>query len=168
MLGFLVLARAVFKMSPVGAAHSTLKHSSRTAEAYRRMANLRLIEEEQRLGLNREEEAFSLRQHGEREQLFPFRLAAENFPGFEKLLGQDLTGEYLWKLSEWNELSHWLQVLYLNSTREKKIGAGRDGRWLLQVGQARWKVKKLKEDAFANAAKFSDMLTNYDFIIREN
>lgn len=112
------------------------------------------IKKEMKEGRNREEEKFSAQQHGTCEMLFPARVREEDLPeGFEKAVHGKATGEFLWKLSEWNSFWVWVQTKLHNSNSTEKIAEGQDGLWLAEAGRRRWQDEEMRTHAQKNAQR---------------
>ena len=168
MLGFLMLHRLVFKMTPVGVAAAAARTGLGAVDLFLTKEKLSSLEDELKKGVNPAEETHHQKTHGHAEMFFPFRLSLSSFPeNLEKVVGESFAGDFLWKLSEWNELARWFNVLFQNAQTGGHLKVGRDGRWLLQVGRERWADAEWKKQAVAARDANPEIVTAFDFILRK-
>lgn len=126
--------------------------TAKTMDFLIKEAELGLLEERMRKGINVYEERFSEQVHGTVEPLFPSLVEPDDVPGLEKAVGRKLAGNYLWKISEWN--SFWAWVI----STCKRTPAAQDGLWLVEIGSRRWEDAELRAEAFNKASQYKDIV----------
>jgi hypothetical protein len=153
-----VLTVTLFKATRFGQVVKKVKTAVTWTEVRVRRDKMQQARHERDLGINRSEDAFHLAVHGTYEPLFPASLRKENLPDrFEEVFKVEATGEFLFKISEWNELCDWVEQKTRRQNGEEAKAEGRDGRWLLHIGRERWKDRDLRAKAFESSKKFSDV-----------
>ena len=153
-----VLTRAVFMATGFGAVVQKVNHAAAGVRLFVLNEKLRRLKHEMELGLNRSEEAHHLTTHGTFETLFPARIRIEDLPArFETVFKVKVAGQYLFKISEWNEVWDWILQKTLRQNGQEARPEGRDGRWLLHAAGQRWKDPDLRVKAFRNSVRFADL-----------
>lgn len=145
------LRERLFRSTPAGKIFSVLEMAVKAHRLFVFSEAMRQHAEDAQVGLNHEEERFHVEKHGDVEHVFPFELELSSFPEhMERLVGEDFSGRYVFKLSEWNDLVRWFEVIFHNAVSDEKKMPGRDGRWLLHIGRERWNRDEWRETALAN------------------
>lgn len=154
------LADVLFRSTPAGKIFLALETMVRAHRLFVFGEAVKKHSENEDLGLNQAEERYHQELHGGAERFFPFELQLSGFPEhMDKVVGEDFSGQFVFKISEWNELIHWFEVLFHNAVEEKKYRVGRDGRWLLRVGRERWRNERWRKAAFENVSGNPQLLT---------
>lgn len=169
MLGLLAVGKMLFKASKLGHAASVVKHTTKAIDLTIRTNRLAEIEQELQKGINRAEDKWSEEQYGGVEPMFAFQITSDEIPdGLEVALGIDVVGFYVFRLSEWTDLWRWLTIIINNLTTEVRMKEGRDGRWMLQYGKARWEDETIKAVALANVDKHERILRHVEGVVRQS
>lgn len=158
VIGGLFLTRALYKLTRLGKAVQKVKYVATGIQVDALTRKLKRLRHEADLGINRSEEAHHLKTHGTVEPIFPARIRETDLPAkFETVFQVRVVGEYLFKLSEWNDVWEWILQKALRQNGQPSRAEGRDGFWLLHIGRERWGDSELRVKAFKNAEKFAEL-----------
>src|SRR5512144_1307953 len=153
MLGFLMVTRLLYRRTAFGRLDHALNEVMKATDVFIKGEKLKNIEREQELGINRAQSRWEdERYRGVHEALRPYAIEEEDLPEVEMgdgsisrpLATWEITGAYLFKLSEYNALMRWLEMKTAVAAGFKVGPFDVDGFWLLHIGRERWQDEALR------------------------
>lgn len=153
-LGVVILGRFFYEATTLGRTAKRIARGAKAADARVLQDTTRLLHKKLRQGFNPYEEAFHQKHFGFKSPLLPARVLAKHLPeGFEEAVKAKVTGDFLWKVTEWNSFRLWATIKIRASHGDRSILEGEDGIWLAEKGRRRWADIELRKLAFDNATK---------------
>lgn len=167
MLGFLMVARLLYRRTAFGRFSHAVNDVMRTTDVFIKGEKLKNIEREQELGINRAQRRWEDERYGGvHEALRPYAIEEEDLPEVEMRDGSisrplstwDITGAYLFKLSEYNALMRWLEMKTAVAAGHKVGPFDADGFWLLHIGRERWNDETLRRLVMASTPSVEEKM----------